>query len=176
MTQFLTTSLSFVSQRLDKLASLVGHAVAWLTLAMVLLVAINTLSAWLFDRSAIAITEMVTWLHGFNFMLAAAYTLNRNEQVRVDVFYSRFSTRGKAWVDLLGSLFLLIPVALFLLWASWPYVSLSYQIGESSPEAGGLPALYLLKSVLLVMPLLLILEGINQALKALSKLIASEAC
>ncbi|MCW9016319.1 MAG: TRAP transporter small permease subunit [Kangiellaceae bacterium] len=148
-----------------------GRTVSWLTIGMVTILAFNVLSSWLFKSSSILLSESITWMHSANFLLAAAYTLNRNEHVRVDIFYSKMSSKGKAIVDLIGTLTLLIPVSVFIAWASWSYVGLSWRIGEKSAEAGGMPATYLLKSLLIIMPLLLIIEAINQLIVHSKKLI-----
>ncbi|MCW8878322.1 MAG: TRAP transporter small permease subunit [Kangiellaceae bacterium] len=147
-----------------------GRTVSWLTIGMVTILAFNVLSSWLFKSSSILLSESITWMHSANFLLAAAYTLNRNEHVRVDIFYSKMSSKGKAIVDLIGTLTLLIPVSVFIAWASWSYVGLSWRIGEKSAEAGGMPATYLLKSLLIIMPLLLIIEAINQLIVHSKKL------
>lgn len=157
-------------KQLDRLSKLVGQWVSWLTLLMVFISVINVLASWLFAYSWNWMRESVTWLHGFNFLLAVAYTLNQQGHVRVDVFYSKMSNRSKALVDLMGTLFLLVPTAVFIAWASWPAFYLSWRVSEGSPEADGLPALYLLKALLLLMPLLLSLEAVNQLLKNLKQL------
>ncbi|MET1257303.1 TRAP transporter small permease subunit [Aliikangiella maris] len=149
-----------------------GYLISWLTVAMVVVLTINVLASWLLQKNSILLSESITWMHSANFLLAAAYTLNRDEHVRVDIFYQRYSIKGKAIVNLLGSLFLLIPTATFIFWASWPYITLSWRIGEMSAEAGGMPAIYLLKSLLIVMPSLLILEGINQIIQSISQISA----
>ncbi len=133
---------------------------------MVILSVINILASWLFKLSWIWLQESITWMHGANFLLAAAYTLNREAHVRVDIFYAKMSRRKQALVDFVGTLILLLPTSVFIAWASWPALLLSWRVGEISSEAGGLPAIYLLKSLLLIMPLLLILEGINQLVKS----------
>ncbi|MDH5433887.1 MAG: TRAP transporter small permease subunit [Gammaproteobacteria bacterium] len=153
---------------------LIGRLVSWLTLGMVVVVSVNVLSSWLFSVSSILASEAVTWMHSANFLLAAAYTLNRNDHVRVDVFYSKMNERMKAWVDFLGGIILLLPVSIFIFWASWSYVIQSWRIGESSAEAGGMPALFLLKGLLLVMPVLLVLEGLGQIIKNLAFIIQNE--
>ncbi len=150
---------------LDNLSQYIGHSVAWLTLLMILLSIINILSSWLFQSSSIAIQESITWMHGFNFLLATAYTLNKNEHVRVDIFYAKMKTKNKSLVDLLGCLFLLIPTAIFIAWSSWPAFYLSWRVNEVSSEPGGLPMLFILKALLLLMPLLLIIEAINQIIQ-----------
>ena len=155
-----------LAARIDRLSDGLGHAVAWLTLFMVLLTFLVVLLRYGFDTGWIALQESVTWLHACVFMLGASYALRRDSHVRVDIFYQKFSPRGRAWVDLLGSLLLLLPVCLFIFYASWDYVAESWEIGEGSAETGGLPALYLLKSLLLLMPALLILQGLAHALRA----------
>lgn len=149
---------------LSMISTFSGHAVSWLTLAMVLLLTFNVLSSWLFNTSSILLSESITWMHSANFLIAAAYTLNRNEHVRVDIFYAKMSAKKQALVDLFGTLFLMIPVSVFVFWASWSYVMLSWRIGENSAEAGGMPAIFILKGLLLLMPVLLVIEGFNQLL------------
>jgi len=151
---------------LHNFSQIIGKSIAWLTFFMVILSVINILASWLFKLSWIWLQESITWMHGANFLLAAAYTLNREAHVRVDIFYAKMSRRKQALVDFVGTLILLLPTSVFIAWASWPALLLSWRVGEISSEAGGLPAIYLLKSLLLIMPLLLILEGINQLVKS----------
>ncbi|MFT6733757.1 MAG: TRAP-type mannitol/chloroaromatic compound transport system permease small subunit [Polaribacter sp.] len=153
---------------LDNLSQTIGRLVAWLTLLMIGFSLFNILSSWLFNSNSIAIQESITWMHGFNFLLATAYTLNSNEHVRVDIFYAKMKEHNKALVDLIGSVFLLAPTAIFIVWASWPAFYLSWRVGESSSEPGGLPMLFILKALLLIMPLFLLIETINQIIKNLN--------
>jgi len=155
---------------LDNFSLFVGKSIAWLTLFMVLFSVINVLASWLFNTSWIWLRESVTWMHGANFLLAAAYTLNHQGHVRVDIFYSKMSRQKQALVDFVGTLLLLLPTSLFIAWASWPAFLLSWRVGEVSSEAGGLPAIYILKSFLLLMPILLILEAINQLIKSVMQM------
>lgn len=151
---------------IDHFSELSGRSVAWLTLVMVLLTFIIVVLRYGFDSGWIAMQESVTWLHATVFMIGASYALKRDSHVRVDIFYQTFSPRGRALVDLLGSLLLLLPVCLFIFLASWDYVLEAWKIGESSAETGGLPALYLLKTLLLIMPGLLILQALAHSLRA----------
>ncbi|HEB55587.1 MAG TPA: TRAP transporter small permease subunit [Gammaproteobacteria bacterium] len=151
---------------IDRFTELGGRSVAWLTLLMVLLTFIIVVLRYGFDSGWIALQESVTWLHATVFMIGASYALKRDSHVRVDIFYQKFSPRGRALVDLLGSLLLLLPVCLFIFLASWDYVLEAWKIGESSAETGGLPGLYLLKSLLLIMPSLLILQALAHSLRA----------
>ena len=153
-------------ESIDHFSELTGRSVAWLTLLMVLLTFAIVVLRYGFDSGWIALQESVTWLHATVFMLGASYALKRDSHVRVDIFYQKFSPRGRALVDLLGSLLLLLPVCLFIFLASWDYVLQAWEIGENSAETGGLPALYLLKSLLLIMPSLLILQALAHSLRA----------
>lgn len=158
-------------QRLGgRLIEATGQAVAWLTLLMVLLTFLVVVLRYGFDLGWIALQESVTYLHALNFMLGAAFTLKHDGHVRVDIFYQKFGPRGRAWVDLLGTLLLLLPVCLFILIASWGYVAESWAVRESSGEAGGLPLVFLLKSILLLMPVLLLIQGLIMIGEAIATL------
>ncbi|HJP39697.1 MAG TPA: TRAP transporter small permease subunit [Gammaproteobacteria bacterium] len=155
---------------LERLNVHVGRGVAWLTLIMVFVTFIIVVMRYLFDSGWIWLQESVTWMHAAVFMLAAAYTLAREEHVRVDIFYRRFTPRGRALVNAVGSLFLLIPVAVFIIFTSWDYVMLSWQIRESSREAGGLiyPFISMLKSLIPLMSIMLLLQGVVLLVKSVA--------
>ncbi len=157
-------------KRLDGLSGLIGRSVAWLTLAMVLVTCLVVLARYLFNVGSIGLQESVLYMHGAVFMLGIAYTLNSNAHVRVDVFYERFSGRTRALVDLAGSLFLLLPVAGFILWSSIDYVIFSWELMESSAQPGGLPGVYLLKTLIPLMAVLLVLQGLSELLKSVLRL------
>jgi TRAP-type mannitol/chloroaromatic compound transport system permease small subunit len=160
---------------LDLVNAWVGRVIAWLALAMVLVTFLVVVLRYGFDAGSIALQESVTYMHAMLFMLGAAFTLQLNGHVRVDIFYQRFSRRGRAWVDLLGTLALLVPVCLFILASSWDYVLDAWiqcdddgceWLLEGSREAGGLPYVYLLKTLMVLMPLLLLLQGIVWVLRS----------
>jgi len=155
---------------LERLNVHVGRGVAWLTLIMVFVTFIIVVMRYLFDSGWIWLQESVTWMHAAVFMLAAAYTLALEEHVRVDIFYRRFTPRGRALVNAVGSLFLLIPVAVFIIFTSWDYVMLSWQIRESSREAGGLiyPFISMLKSLIPLMSIMLLLQGVVLLVKSVA--------
>lgn len=139
----------------------IGRVIAWLTLLMVLTTFLVVVLRYGFDWGSIAMQESVIYLHALVFMAGAAYTLRHDEHVRVDIFYGGMRARKKAWVDLLGTVFLLIPFCLFMLWTGWPYVTKAWVVFEGSPEAGGLPLVFILKSFILLMAVLLLLQGFN---------------
>ena len=111
--------------------------------------------------------ESVTYLHAIVFMLGAAYALKRDSHVRVDIIYQRTSAKTRAWIDLIGFLVLLLPMCGFIVWSSWEYTQTSWSIREGSREAGGLPGLFLLKSLIPMMAILLLTQGLAQALKCI---------
>jgi TRAP-type mannitol/chloroaromatic compound transport system permease small subunit len=118
-----------------------------------------------FDTGWIALQESVMYLHAFLFMLGAAYTLGDDAHVRVDIFYRRFSAKKKALVNLFGALLLLLPTCIFIIVMSWDYVATSWRLLESSKEAGGLPLVFVLKSLIPIFCGLLILQGIADILR-----------
>jgi TRAP-type mannitol/chloroaromatic compound transport system permease small subunit len=150
---------------LEALIAWSGRILAWLSLLMVLVTFLVVVLRYAFDLGWIAMQESVTYMHASLFMLAAAYTLQQGGHVRVDILYQRLSPRGRAWVDLLGTLLLLIPVCVFLVWSGWDYVAGSWSVQEGSREAGGIPAVYLLKSLILALPVLLLVQGLAWTLR-----------
>ncbi len=157
---------------LDRINTTIGRAIAWLTLFMVVVTFVVVVMRYVFDAGLIWVQESVTWMHAAVFMLGAAYTLRDEEHVRVDVFYREMSARRRAWVDLVGVILFLLPLCVFLGWNSFDFVSQSWSIRESSRESGGLPypLIPMLKSILLLMPLAVALQGISLLLKSLQTL------
>lgn len=141
---------------LRRLISISGKSIAWLTLAMVLLTFTIVILRYGFNLGWIWLQESLTYLHVAVFVIAAAWTLQLDGHVRVDIFYANLSERKRAFVDLAGTLLFLVPFCLFILIIAWPYVAYSWKLMESSREAGGLPMLFLLKSLILVLPALLL--------------------
>jgi len=157
--------LLVIADTLDRLAETTGRLLAWLTLAMVLTTVTIVILRYLFNSGSIALQESVTYLHATVFMLGAAYTLKHDAHVRVDIIYQKLTPRGRAWVDLLGTMLLLFPVCLFILYSSLDYVASSWAIQEGSREAGGLDGVYLLKTAMPVMAILLLLQGCSMLLR-----------
>lgn len=155
---------------LDALAERIGRLVSWLTLGMVLATVIVVVMRYAAGVGLIWLQESINWMHSLVFMLGAAYTLKADEHVRVDVFYRGMSERRKAVIDLAGTVLLLLPLCAFLMVESWQYVATSWRIAERSREAGGLPMIYLLKTVIPVMALLLALQGVSMTLRAVLRL------
>ena len=157
--------LQIAANRLDNFAEITGRFVAWLTLAIVIVTFTVVVLRYLFSTGSIALQESITYLHAALFMLGAAWTLKQDGHVRVDIFYSKQNRRTRAWTDLLGTLLLLFPVCGFILYSSLDYVAASWSVQEGSQEAGGLDAVFLLKTAIPVMAVLLMLQGCAIILK-----------
>jgi TRAP-type mannitol/chloroaromatic compound transport system permease small subunit len=163
-----------LSAGLKRFSELTGKVVAWAMLPMVAIQFGIVALRYVFDIGWIWMQEGVLWMHAAVFMLAAAYTLQHDEHVRVDIFYRKLSQRGRAWIDILGTVFLLLPMVIFLIVVSWDYVSVSWAIQEGSREAGGLryPFVPVLKTLIPLTAFLLLLQGVADLLGNLGELLA----
>jgi len=152
--------LSFVIKQ-NHFQKNLGQVVAWGTLSLVLISALVVVLRYGFNEGSVALQESVMYNHAILFMLGIAYTYEQDKHVRVDVFYSQFNERQKAWTNLLGTLFFALPVMTFIIWSGWEYVTTSWQIQEGSAEAGGLAYLYILKTFILIMAGLVSLQALS---------------
>lgn len=162
------TLLRFASG-VDRLNNSIGTAVRWLVLAMVAVGAFNAVARYLtrytgVSLSSNALFELQWYLFSIVFLLGAAYGIERDIHVRVDILYAQLTEKGRAWIDLLGTLLFLLPFSLLMLWVSWPAVRNSWRIREVSPDPGGL-ARYPIKTLILVSFGLLVLQGLAQIVK-----------
>ncbi len=159
---------------IDTLNEYVGKLVSWLTLFMVLIGVYNATTRKLsqtigVDLSSNTYIELQWYMFALVFLWGAAYTLKHNAHVRVDVLYARLSKRGKAWVDVLGTLFFLLPFTAIVIYTSIPIVYDSWKIHEISPDPGGLPR-YPIKAALIVAFVLLFLQGVSELIKKIAVL------
>ena len=164
-----------IASHIDKLNQYCGRVISWLTLTMVITTFLVVVMRYLFNIGSIALQESITWMHALVFMIGVSYTLKREGHVRVDIFYQKMSPHLRAWINLSGTLFFLLPLFGFILWACWDYVLFSWSLNESSQEAGGLPHLFLLKTLLLVMPVLMILQGISMLIHNLYQITSAHS-
>ncbi len=163
---------SSFSKGIDSFSEATGRAAAWLTLVMVVVSSVIVIIRYVLDSGFIWLQESLTWLHATVFMLGAAYTLQRDEHVRVDIFYRDMSAKRRALVDLLGVLIFVFPLCVFFLVEAFDYVRASWVIKEVSRNSGGLPYPFvpLLKSMLLLMPIAVALQGASLALRSLTEI------
>ncbi len=162
--------MSDPQESIDRISHATGKLVAWLTLLMVVVTCIIVVMRYVFDAGLIWMQESVIWMHGTVFMLGAAYTLLHEDHVRVDVFYRAMSERRRAWVDLIGVVIFLLPLCMLLAVKSYDFAAFSWSIQEASRESGGLPypLVSILKSVLIVMPIAVGLQGISLLLRSVA--------
>lgn len=168
------TALARIAGWIDTLNEGVGRTVSWLALFMVLVQFVVVLQRYVFGIGSIFMQESIVYMHGTLFMLVAGYTLLHNSHVRVDVFYRTMKPQSKAWVDLLGTLFLLWPVCYLIFSVSLPYVEASWAVREGSRETSGIQGVYLLKSVILAFVVLLALQGLSTIIHAMRILSGAE--
>jgi TRAP-type mannitol/chloroaromatic compound transport system permease small subunit len=163
------------ADRIDRLNGAVGRAAAWLCLFVVLVQFGVVVLRYAFGIGSIWLTESIIYGHAALIMLAAAWTLREGGHVRVDIFYADAGPRTKAWIDLLGALLLLLPFMLALAWLAMPYVARSWAIFERSRETSGIPAVFLLKTLIPLFALMLAMQGVSQAIRASEVLRAANA-
>ncbi len=155
---------------IEQFTARVGKAVSWLSLALVLLVCFDVAMRYLFNATRIWMVELEWHLFAALFLLSGAWALQRDAHVRVDVFYTRFSAKDRALVNLYGTLLLLLPWAMVVIWVSWSNAWQSFLIREGSPDPGGLPARYLVKFLVPASFFLLILQAVAEWHKARQQL------
>ncbi len=156
---------------IDKLNEKIGIFSGWLTTTLVLVVCYDVFTRYLLNSSSVAVQELEWHLFSVIFLFGAAYTLKYDRHVRVDVFYVNFSVKRKAWINFLGSLIFLIPFTILLLRTSHIFVLNSFIISETSPDAGGLPARYILKACIPLGFFFLLLQGVSMAIHSLAEII-----
>ncbi len=155
------------ARSIDSLNALVGRGVAWLSLLLVAGTCHVVVMRYAAGQGATALQEAIMYSHALVFIGAAAWTLQRDAHVRVDIFYRRCSPRRQALVDLLGTLLFLLPMCLFLAWNSWDYVAAAWIRGERSADAGGLSYVYLQKSLILVLVFSLLAQALSLLIRTL---------
>ncbi|MEM9881284.1 MAG: TRAP transporter small permease subunit [Pseudomonadota bacterium] len=160
---------------IDTLNAAIGKAVAWAALALSLWQFGLIIAQSVFRASSIFAQESLIYMNALMFLGAGAFTLLRDEHVRVDLFYHRMSTRAKAWVNLLGTVLLLWPLCVLILYAGTPYVAASWALREGSIETSGIQAVYLLKTLILMFGVMMTLQGVSLFWRSLKTLRSNRA-
>jgi len=157
--------LTKIADQLDRVLDRLGQAISWLNLLMAIIVLVIVVLRYWLSIGSVALQESITYLHAALFMLGISYTLQHNGHVRVDIFYRNFSARRRALVDLAGLIMFLIPTCVLIIVGSWDYVNASWATGERSEESSGIAFVYGLKTLMIIMPSLLIVQGIAGGLR-----------
>ncbi|MAN61653.1 MAG: C4-dicarboxylate ABC transporter permease [Parvibaculum sp.] len=166
-TWLILTTLTKVADWIDAFSDRTGRIIAWAALLMVLIQFAVVMMRYVFGLSSVWMQESIFYLHGILFMLAAGYTLYCDGHVRVDIFYREASPRYKATIDLIGTILFLWPVGILVIYVSWPYVASSWRVLEGSRETSGIPAVFLLKTIIPVFAAFIILQGLSMAIRSI---------
>ncbi|MBP2830783.1 TRAP transporter small permease subunit [Aquimarina sp. U1-2] len=151
---------------LDGLIEKIGTVVSWIVALLALMIGFDVIIRYVFKFTYVWIIEVEIYLFGMLFLLASGYTFKYDKHVRVDIFYNKLSEKGRAWINLIGGIFLLIPWCYVVIVSSWYYSLSSFLVREASPQAGGLPALYVLKFSITLGFMLLLIQCTSQILKS----------
>ncbi|MFT4604897.1 MAG: TRAP-type mannitol/chloroaromatic compound transport system permease small subunit [Rhodothermales bacterium] len=167
-----------IASAIDRFSQRTGRLIYWLTLAMVLVGAFNALARYTARFTGLSLSsntyiELQWYLFSMLFLLGAAYALQTDSHVRVDVLYGRLSRKGKAWIDLMGTVLFLIPFCVLMLWVSWPSVINSWAVLEGSPDPGGLPR-YPIKTVIPIAFLFLLAQAFSMLIRSLAAVVGYE--
>jgi TRAP-type mannitol/chloroaromatic compound transport system permease small subunit len=158
-----------VSTAIDQINEKVGYICNWLVLAACIVSAANAMIRYAFGYSSNGWLELQWYMFAILVMFGAAYTFKRNEHVRVEIFYLFLSERGQLWLDMIGTLFFLIPACLLLSYLSWPFFHQAYAVGEMSGNAGGLVR-WPIKVVIPFGFVMLALQGVSEVIKRIAAL------
>ena len=156
-----------LSRAIDAINDRVGKLTYWLILVAVLISTANALARYSLDLSSNAWLEIQWYLFSAVFLFCAGYTLLHNQHVRIDIISSRFSKRVQAWIDIFGTVFFLLPMAILILWLSWPVFVDAFRSNEVSSNAGGL-AVWPARLMLPLGFLLLVLQGVSELIKRIA--------
>ncbi len=156
---------------IDALNFWVGRFVSWVTLLVVLVVFVDVVMRYAFRTTYVFTQEMEWHLFSFIFLMGAGYTLLKDGHVRVDIFYQRISPKARAWINLMGVLLLLIPGCYLVITTSYRFAYTSWLIQEGSPDPGGIPYRFVIKSMIPIGFTLILLQGFSLGLKSLLEIL-----
>jgi TRAP-type mannitol/chloroaromatic compound transport system permease small subunit len=164
-----------LARRIDHWQDRFGRGVSWLSLGMVLVVFGDVILRYAFRRTYGAVQELEWYLFGTLYLLAAGYTLLYDEHVRVDIVYSRLSVRRRAWLDFTLFWIFFLPSCLLVVYTAWPFVRTAWRTWEGSPDPGGLPLRWALKSMIIAGFVILLAQGVSQTVKCFYRAMGWEA-
>jgi TRAP-type mannitol/chloroaromatic compound transport system permease small subunit len=163
-----------LSRWIDTLNQWVGRGVSWVTLALVLVVFVDVVMRYLFNTSFVFTQELEWHLFGFIFLMGAGYTLLHDGHVRVDIIYQRVGLKPRAWINLCGVILFLIPGCIMVIITSFKFALNAFEIMEGSPDPGGIPFRFVIKSCIPVGFTLLLLQGISLGMHSVMQILGIE--
>jgi TRAP-type mannitol/chloroaromatic compound transport system permease small subunit len=167
-------AMKTIARFIDRINQWVGNGVAWVTLGLVLVVFVDVVMRYLLNASFVFTQELEWHLFGFIFLIGAGYTLLHDGHVRVDIIYQRLGIKGRAWTNLLGVIFFLIPGCIMVISTSWQFAANSFSMMEGSPDPGGIPFRFIIKGCIPVGFTLLLLQGISLGLHSFMQILGVE--
>ena len=167
-------AIKTITRWIDNMNEWVGSGVAWVTLGLVLVVFVDVVMRYLFNKSYVFTQELEWHLFGFIFLIGAGYTLLHDGHVRVDIIYQRLGIKGRAWTNLLGVIFFLIPGCIMVITTSWQFAANSFSMMEGSPDPGGIPFRFIIKGCIPVGFTLLLLQGFSLGLHSFMQILGVE--
>ena len=166
--------LKAFSGAIDRSNEVVGLGVSWVSLLLVLVVFVDVVMRYLFKMSFVFTQELEWQLFAFIFLIGAGYTLLHDGHVRVDIIYQRLGVKGRAWINLIGVIFFLIPGCWLVISTSWKFVGTSFSMMEGSPDPGGIPYRFIVKGFMTAGYVLLLLQGLSMGIHALLQILGVE--
>ena len=163
--------LKWICRLIDKINMRMGRFVSWFTLLLVCVTFADVVMRYFFNKSFVFTQELEWHVFAFIFLMGAGYTLKVDGHVRVEVFYGKMGLKGKAWVDLVGVLFFLIPSCALFIKTAIPFVMKSFEVMEGSPDPGGIPYRFILKACIPIGYSLILLQGVSLGIKSLANII-----
>ena len=154
-----------LARRIDAWQDAFGRALSWLMLAMVLVVFSDVVLRYAFNLTSVFTQELEWYLFAITYLLGAGYVMLHDEHVRVDIVYSRLPPRRKARLDFILLFVFFFPSCLLIVYTTWPFFRNAYMVLEGSPDPGGIPARWALKSVIIIAFVILMIQGVSQAVK-----------
>ena len=167
-------AIKAITRWIDALNQWVGRGVAWVTLGLVLVVFVDVVMRYLFNVSFVFTQELEWHLFGFIFLIGAGYTLLHDGHVRVDIIYQRLGLKGRAWINLMGVIFFLIPGCIMVISTSWKFAVNAFMMMEGSPDPGGIPLRFIIKGCIPVGFTLLLLQGFSMGLHSIMQILGIE--
>ena len=159
---------------IDTLNEWIGKGVSWVTLALVLVVFVDVVMRYLFNTSYVFTQELEWHLFAFIFLIGAGYTLLHDGHVRVDIIYQRLGKKGRAWINLIGVIFFLLPGCIMVIITSWQFVYNAWSVMEGSPDPGGIPYRFIVKGTITIGFVLLTLQGVSLGISSLLQVLGKE--
>jgi TRAP-type mannitol/chloroaromatic compound transport system permease small subunit len=159
---------------IDWINEWIGRGVAWVTAGLVVIVFVDVVMRYAFNTSFVFTQELEWHVFAFIFLIGAGYTLLHDGHVRVDIIYQRLDQKGRAWVNLIGTIFFLLPGCLMIIDTSWQFVANSFNVMEGSPDPGGIPLRFVIKSAIPIGFCLIALQGVSLGIRSLVILLGAE--